>query len=56
MLSATLSFCRSLSHFLFIAGVLLDGLDVVTPSLQMFVILLQCHVSILDKYMWQVWL
>lgn len=44
----------SCSHFLFIARVLLGGLDVITPPLQMFIVLFQRHVSVLNKHMGQV--
>lgn len=42
--------CRH-THFPLIAGVLLCGLDEIAAAVKILIVLLQCHVSVLNEYM-----
>lgn len=44
----------SLTHFALVAGVFLGGLEEVAAAAQVFVVLVQRHVSVLNQHVWQV--
>lgn len=41
------------THFPLIAGILLGGLDEIAPAVKILIVLLLCHVSVLNEHMWQ---